>query len=79
MHSYFANLYEIECASQHYHRTLESISIWDITKCLGENVCHLLICLYVLQPNGLPLNAISQEVVHDVYVFASVVEHWIFR
>ena len=31
MHSYFANLYEIECASQHYHRTLENISIWDIT------------------------------------------------
>ena len=31
MHSDFANLYEIECASQHYHRTLENISIWDIT------------------------------------------------
>ena len=32
MHSYFANLYEIECVSQHYHRTLENISIWDITE-----------------------------------------------
>ena len=31
MHSYFANLYEIEYASQHYHRTLENISIWDFT------------------------------------------------
>ena len=31
MHNYFANLYEIECVSQHYHRTLENISIWDIT------------------------------------------------
>ena len=31
MHSYFEILYEIECASQHYHRTLENISIWDIT------------------------------------------------
>ena len=31
MHSYFAILYEIECESQHYHRTLENISIWDIT------------------------------------------------
>ena len=28
---FFANLYEIECASQHYNRTLENISIWDIT------------------------------------------------
>ena len=25
------NLYEVECVSQHYHRTLENISIWDIT------------------------------------------------
>ena len=31
MHSYFANLYEIECVNQHYRRTLENISIWDIT------------------------------------------------
>ena len=31
MHSYFANLYEVECVSQHYHRTLENISIWDIS------------------------------------------------
>ena len=31
MHTYFANLYEIECVSQHYHITLENISIWDIT------------------------------------------------
>ena len=31
MYSYFANLYEIECVSQDYHRTLENISIWDIT------------------------------------------------
>ena len=31
MHNYFAKLYEIECASQHYHRTLENINIWDIT------------------------------------------------
>ena len=30
MHNYFTNLYEIECVSQHYHRTLENISIWDI-------------------------------------------------
>ena len=30
MYSYFANLHEIECASQHYHRTLENLSIWDI-------------------------------------------------
>ena len=44
-------------------------------KCLGEDVCHLLICLYVLQPNGSPLNTISQEVVPDVYVFALVMEH----
>ena len=29
MHSYFANLYEIESASQHYHRTLENINIWE--------------------------------------------------
>ena len=29
MHSYFANLYEIECASQHYHRTLR-ISVFGI-------------------------------------------------
>ena len=48
-------------------------------KCLGENVCHLLICLYVLQPNGSPLNTISQEVVSDVYVFAPVMEPWILR
>ena len=32
MHSYFANLYDIECASQCNHRTLENISIWDITE-----------------------------------------------
>ena len=31
MHSYFANLYEIEFVSQHYHRTLDNIIIWDIT------------------------------------------------
>ena len=31
MHSYFVSLYIIECASQHYNRTLENISIWDIT------------------------------------------------
>ena len=30
MHSYFENLYETECASQHYHRTLENIGIWYI-------------------------------------------------
>ena len=54
------------------HKTLSA-------KCLGENVRHLLICLYVLQPNGSPLNTISQEVVSDVYVFAPVMEHWIFR
>ena len=49
------------------------------TKCLGENVYHLLLCLYVLQPNGSPLNSISQEVVFDVYVFSLVMEHWILR
>ena len=43
--------------------------------CHGENVCHLLICLYVLQPNGSSLNTISQEVVPNVYVFAPVMEH----
>ena len=31
MPSYFVFLYEIECASQHYSRTLENINIWDIT------------------------------------------------
>ena len=46
-------------------------------KCLGENVCHLLICLYVLQPNCSSLNKISQDVVPDVYVFALVMENWI--
>ena len=39
-------------------------------KCLGENVCHLLICLYVLQPNGSSHYTVSQEVVTNVYVFA---------
>ena len=48
-------------------------------KGLGENVRHLLICLYVLQLNGSSLNTISQEVVLDVYVFASVMEHWMLR
>ena len=48
-------------------------------KCLGENVRHLLIYLYVLQPNGSSLNTISHEVVPDVYVFAPVMEHWILR
>ena len=46
---------------------------------LGENVRHLLIYLYVLQPNGSPLNTISQEVVSDVYVFAPIMEYWILR
>ena len=41
-------------------------------KCLGENVHHLFICLCVLQPNGSSLNTISQKVVPDVHVFASV-------
>ena len=48
-------------------------------KFLGENVRHLLICLYVLQPNGSYLNTISQEVLPDVYVFALIMKHWIFR
>ena len=39
IHNYFANLYEIECASQHYHRTLEKISIWDITDPIST--CHI--------------------------------------
>ena len=38
MHSYFTNLYEIECGSQHYHRTLENISIWDITLSYGNAI-----------------------------------------
>ena len=54
------------------HKTLS-------TKCLGGNVHHLLIYLYVLQLNGSPLNTISQEVVSDVYVFAPVMEQWILR
>ena len=41
MHSSFANLYEIECASQHYHGTLENISIWDITVVSEHVPCHL--------------------------------------
>ena len=48
-------------------------------KHLNENTCHLLICLYVLQPDGYSLNTISQEVVPNVYVFALVMKHWIFR
>ena len=31
LHGKFAFLYEIEGVSQHYNRTLENISIWDIT------------------------------------------------
>ena len=46
MHSYSANLYEIECASQHYHRTLENISIWDITVEGGPYMSRVLFLLY---------------------------------
>ena len=41
MHSYFANLYEIECASQYYHRTLKNISIWDIIVVSKHDPCQL--------------------------------------
>ena len=41
MHSYFANLYEVECASQHYHRTLENIGIWDISLLVSLAVCSI--------------------------------------
>ena len=44
-------------------------------KCLGENVCHLLIYLNVLQPNGSSLHTVSQEAVPNVYVFSLVIEH----
>ena len=48
-------------------------------KCLGKNVCHIIICLYVLQPNGSSLNTISEEVVLNVYVFYLVMEHQILK
>ena len=54
------------------HKTL-------LAKCLSEYVCHLLICLNVLQPNGSSLYTVSQEVVPNVYVFTLVMEHWILR
>ena len=44
MHSYFADLYEIECATQHYHRTLENFSIWDITVVSEHVPCQLWAC-----------------------------------
>ena len=37
MHSYFAFLYKVECVSQHYNKTLENISIWDIIE-LSESI-----------------------------------------
>ena len=64
---------------QQQHQLVSELQKTVFAKCLGENVCHLLICLYVLQPNGPPLNTISQEVVPDVYMLAPVMEHWILK
>jgi hypothetical protein len=48
-------------------------------QCLGENICHLLISLYVMKPHGSSLYTISDEVIPDIDVLATIMKHWILR
>ena len=46
-------------------------------QCLGENICHLLISLYVIKPYDSSLYTISDEMIPDIDVLATIMKHWI--
>ena len=46
---------------------------------LGENICYLVICRYILQLNCPSLNPVTNEVVHDLNMLRLVMKHWILR
>jgi hypothetical protein len=46
---------------------------------LGENICNLVVCRYILQLNCASLNPITNEVVPDLNVLRSVMKHWSLR
>jgi hypothetical protein len=48
-------------------------------KCLGEYICHLIICLYVLEPHNSLLYIISYKVIADVNMLATIMKHVILR
>jgi hypothetical protein len=48
-------------------------------QCLGENICHLLISLYVIKPHGSSLHTILDEMIPDIDVLATIMKHWILK
>jgi hypothetical protein len=48
-------------------------------RCLGENICHLLISLYVIKPHSSSLYTISDEVIPDIDVLAMIMKHSILK
>ena len=48
-------------------------------QCLGNDVFHLLISLYVIKPHGSSLYTIPNEVIPDIDVLATIMKHWIRR
>ena len=46
---------------------------------LGENICYLNICRYILQLNCPSLNSVTNEVVPDLNMLRLVMKHWILR
>ena len=44
-----------------------------------KNDCNLRICRYVLKLHSSPLNIMSNEVIHDLYVLRLVMKQWILR
>jgi hypothetical protein len=48
-------------------------------QCLGKNVCHLLVSVYVVKPHDSSLYTIPDEVIPDVNVLAMIMKHQILR
>ena len=44
-------------------------------QCLGKNICHLLISLYVIKPHSSSLYTIPDEVIPDIDVLATIMKH----
>jgi hypothetical protein len=48
-------------------------------QCLGENICHLLITLYVIKPHGSSLYTIPDEMILDIDGLATIMKHRILK
>jgi hypothetical protein len=48
-------------------------------QCLGKNIYHLLISLYLIKPHDSSLYTIPDEVIPDIDVLAAIMKHRILR